>query len=160
MIFVKISRIYMKISDYKVGTTFETTAVKRFNETHNQVYYDSIGIIKEHAYMWGRKPEDVINIKATIIEEDVLVDELMKGNSGYDHNSIDYFGQIDFEKGLDNLSIGLIYHNIKCYFICFPYGADCYRFWSDDHKNFETGEYIHKKGDRRRMNVRLKIEEI
>ena len=107
----------MKISDYKIGTTFETTAVKRFNETHNQVYYDSIGIIKEHAYMWGSKPEDVIKVKATIIEEDVLVDKLMKNNSGYDTNSIDYFGQIDFEKGLDNLSIGLVYHNIKCYFM-------------------------------------------
>lgn len=160
MIFVKISRIYMKISDYKVGTTFETTAVKRIHKTLNQVYYESIGIIKEHAYMWGRKPEDVIKVKATIIEEDVLVDKLMKNNSGYDTNSIDYFGQIDFENGLEDLKIILIYHNIKCYFICFPYGADCYRFWSEDYKDFETGKYIHKKGDRRRMNVRLKIEEI
>ena len=90
----------------------------------------------------GRKPEEVITVKATIIEEDVMCQKLMAGKN-YDVNSIDYFGQIFFKE--DKIYINLIYPNIKQYFICFPYGTDIGLFDSE--------------GNRKEMNVRLKIEE-
>jgi len=142
----------MKISDYKVGTSFEITCakVKRKKEGKeiDEYIYDSFEINKDHAYLWGRKPEQIIKVKATIIEEDVLISQLYKYNSGYNCNQIDYFGWISFEDS-GELKIGLIYQNIKLYFICFPYGPDAGRFWDQDLKDFKTNEIIRHAGDRK-----------
>ena len=148
----------MKINNYKVGYSFEIDCAKGFRkingEPTKQIIYDSFGIKKELAYMWARKPEDIIKVKVTIIEEDVLINELFQ-NKNYDDNSVDYFGWIDFEKFYEDnqYDIQMIFPNIKQYFICFPYGPDSVRFWQTD-----LGP--HKKGDRKGMTVRLKIEEV
>ena len=137
----------MIIDNYKVGTSFEITCSKEEHKTSGKKdgkhYYQNFGIVKEHAYMWGVKPENIITVKATIIEEDVMCQKLMAGKN-YDVNSIDYFGRISFEE--DKIDIHIIYPNIKQYFICFPYGTDIGLFDSE--------------GKRKEMNVRLKIEEI
>ena len=113
--------------------------------------------------MWGRNPEDIIKVKATIIEEDVIVNKIFKKYSEYDSNKVDYFGWIDFEHN-EPTKISMIYPNIKQYFICFPDGPDDDRFWKFDsiNVNYDTGEKTveHLTGDRRGMTVRLKIEEI
>lgn len=133
----------MIIDSYKIGTSFKIQCTKhKYNKLAN-IYYDSFGIIKEFASLWGRKPEEVITVKATIIEEDVLVEEKYKDET-YDENSIDYFARIHF---LDNgqYDISMIYPNIKQYSVCFPGGPDSGRFTLQD------GQV--------EMNVRLKIEE-
>jgi len=149
----------MKINDYKVGTSFEINCTKHNHIKTGEILYDSFGIDKNFASIYGRKPEQVIKVKCTIIEEDVIIKNLISNNSGYNDNSIDYFGFIDgFEK--NDLNISMIWYNIKLYHVCFPYGPDSLRFWQYDQKNYETNEYDFKKGDRRGMTVRLKIEEI
>jgi hypothetical protein len=148
----------MKINDYKIGTNFFITCTKEhkknFHNNKGEEYYSNFGIIPRLASMWAKKEEDVITVKATIIEEDVLINELLH-DKNYDDNSIDYFGCVDFEEFYkDNqYNIQMIFPNIKQYFICFPYGPDSIRFWQTDLEP-------HKKGDRRGMTVRLKIEEI
>lgn len=145
----------MKINDYKVGTEFYINCVKEntknYHNSEGKTYYGSFGIIPQLASMWARKEEDIITVKATIIEEDVLINNLLK-DKNYDTNCIDYFGWIDFEDD-ETYSIHMIYPNIKLYFVCFPYGADAGRF-------YRTNLGIHKEGDRKGMTVRLKIEEI
>lgn len=136
----------MKIKDYKTGTTFEITCTKEHN------CYNHFQIHKDLVHMYGKKQEDVITVKCTIIEEDVIVSDLYKYGSSYDANKVDYFGWIEFEDD-GTYDIGLIYPNIKLYFMCFAYGPDARRFWNHDIDN-------HKKGDRRGMTVRLKIEEL
>lgn len=148
----------MKISDYKVGTEFEITCAKVNKRLHgeiipNEYIYDSFGISQEHPYVWARKPEEVIKVKCTIIEEDVVIADIYK-NKDYDSNCIDYFGFILF-KDDGTFDISMIYPNIKTYSICFPYGADAERFWSQDIK---INEVVHHAGDRRAMSVRLKVE--
>lgn len=157
----------MKINDYKVGYSFEIDCAKSFRkingEPTRQIIYDSFGIMKNHAYMWARKPEDIIKVKATIIEEDVIINKIFKKDSGYDTNQVDYFGWVDFEHN-EPVNISMIYPNIKQYFVCFPDGPDAGRFWKFDsiNVNYDTGEKTveHLAGDRRGMTVRLKIEEI
>ena len=149
----------MKINGYKVGTTFEINCAKHNHSKTGEIVYDSFGIDKRFASIYGRKPEQVIKVKCTIIEEDVIIKDLMYYGSPYDTNSIDYFGFIDgFEK--NDLNISIIWRNIKLYTICFPYGPDSQRFWEYDQKNYDTNEYVFKRGDRRAMTVRLKVEEI
>ena len=154
----------MKINDYKVGYSFEIDCAKSFrkidDEPAEQIIYDSFDIEKEHAYMWGRNPEDIVKVKATIIEEDVIIGDLFKKDSGYDENQVDYFGWIDFEHN-EPTRIGMIYGNIKQYFICFPDGPDACRFWEFDsiRNNFGEKSVEHLAGERRGMTVRLKIEE-
>ena len=84
----------MEIKDYKVGTSFEITCSKEKHRVSGKedgkYYYQNFGIVKEHAYMWGANPENVITVKATIIEEDVMCQKLMV-DKNYDNNSIDYF---------------------------------------------------------------------
>ena len=149
----------MKINDYKVGTTFEITCTKSIKPQTNEIVYDSFCINKKYASIYGRKPEDVITVKCTIIEEDVIINDLMPRNSNYDTNSIDYFGWIDMENKND-YNISLIYANIKLYFVCFAYGPDAGRFWQFDRLSDDNKTYLFRKGDRRGMTVRLKIEEI
>ena len=149
----------MKINDYKVGTTFEITCTKEntknFHNKEGNTYYNNFGIIPRLANMWGRKEEDIIKVKGTIIEEDLIVSDLYKYGSSYDANQVDYFGWIYFEdfEETGQYDIKLIYPNIHLYFMCFPYGPDSGRFWKID-----CGK--HKKGDRKGMTVRLKFEEI
>ena len=147
------------IRDYKVGTTFNTTCAKRMNTSKGGLQtavYDSFGIDIEHAAFWGRKKKDVVSVKCTIIEEDVLMCKIYKIDSDYDIEQIDYFGYIDFS---DELTISMIYPNIKLYFICFPFNPDGLRFWDSDIKD-AYNQIKHRKGDRRAMTVRLKVEEI
>jgi len=152
----------MKINDYKIGTSFEITCAKRKHVTTGETVYDSFGISKEHSRIWGRKPEDVITVKMTIIEEDVLLMNKYK-DENYDENCIDYFAVITWEDD-GTLNIGCIYPNIKLYNMCFPYEIDKCLFYDRDFTtyDYETFEEktIHKKGDRHRMTVRLKVEEI
>lgn len=152
----------MIISDYKVGTSFEINCTKQKHTNTEEIVYDSFGIVENLAYMWGRKSEDVIKVKMTIIEEDVLLREKFKDNN-YDDNSIDYFGLITWEDD-GTLKIGLIYPNIKLYNICFPYVIDDCLFFDKDYTTINPETYedivLHKKGDRHRMTVRLKVEEI
>ena len=149
----------MKIEDYMKGTSVETTCTKILNSNTGEPYYRDFGISHEHARIWGRKPEDVINVRLTIIEEDVIVGDLYRMDSGYDVNSTDYFGLIKFQDD-GTLDISLIYGNIKLYFMCFPYCPDILRFWDAEISNPSTHEIEHRPGDRRAMTVRIKIEEI
>ena len=148
----------MKINDYKIGTEFFITCtkenVRNYHNAEEKTFYSSFGIIPRLASMWAKNEEDVITVKGTIIEEDVLINELFR-DKNYDDNSIDYFGWVDFENFYkDNqYDIRMIFPNIKQYFICFPYGPDSVRFWQNDLEP-------HKKGDRKGMTVRLKIEEV
>ena len=149
----------MTINDYKIGTSFEINCAKHKHIKTCETVYDSFGIDKKFANLYGRSPEQVIRVKCTIIEEDVIIKDLMNKDSDYDENSIDYFGFIDgFEK--NNLKISIIWRNIKLYVMGFPYGPDSQRFWEFDQLNYETKEYEFRKGDRRAMTVRLKIEEL
>ena len=149
----------MTINDYKIGTSFEINCAKHKHIKTGETIYDSFGIDKKFANLYGRSPEQVIRVKCTIIEESVIVKDLMNKDSDYDENSIDYFGFIDgFEK--NNLKISIIWRNIKLYVMGFPYGPDSRRFWEFDQLNYETKEYEFRKGDRRAMTVRLKIEEL
>lgn len=143
-----------KIDNYKVGTSFKIECTKQFRDGEFR-NYDSFGIVKNFANMWARKPEDVITVKCTIIEEDVVLGDLYK--TGYDSKQCDYFGWIDFEDD-GTYSIHMIYPNALQYSICFPYGPDAQRFYIHDIN--EGYKVIHKKGDRRGMTVRLKVEEI
>ena len=148
----------MVITDYRVGTTFETTcATRHVKEGHP--FYDSFGIDVEHCWMRARKPEEIRKVRCTIIEEDVLVNELMKHGSDYDTNKVDYFGWIEFQED-GTLDIRMIYGNIKLYFMCFPYTPDTVRFYSEDSVVDIHGNYRWHAGDRRGMSVRLKVEEI
>lgn len=149
----------MKINNYKVGTTFEIGAGKKYYPDGKFKCYGSFGVSKNHLSIFGVKPEDFVNIKATIIEEDVIVENLLK-DPNYNENQIEYFGHISFEDGLDKLRISMIYPNIKLYFVCFPYGPSVSRFWNVDDIDLATHEIKNHKGDRRSMTVKLKVEEI
>ena len=116
----------MVITDYKVGTVFETTCAAKHGED-GRPFYDSFGIDAEFCWMRARKPEEIRNVRCTIIEEDVLVNELMKRGSDYDTNKVDYFGWIDFQED-GTLDIRMIYGNIKLYYMCFSSSPDTGRF--------------------------------
>jgi len=152
----------MKINNYKVGTSFEITCTKRKHINTGETVYDSFGIVENLAYMWGRKPEDIIKVRCKIIEEDVLLMNKFK-DENYDENCIDYFALITWEDD-DTLKIGLIYPNIKLYNMCFPYEIDKCLFYDRDITKIDLNtletKTIHKKGDRHKMTVRLKVEEI
>ena len=148
----------MKINDYKVGTSFEITCTKHQHNKTGEIVYENFGIDKKFTGVYGKKPEDVIKVRCMITEEDIIIKNLYRDKT-YDTNSIDYLGFIDgFEK--NDLHISMIWRNIKLYMVCFPYGPDSQRFWEYDQKNYDTCEYEFKKGDRRAMTVRLKVEEI
>ena len=57
--------------------------------------------------MFARKPEEVRNVRLTIIEEDVLVNDLMR-SPNYNENQVDYFGWIQFKED------GTLYILRKC----------------------------------------------
>lgn len=160
MIFVKTLRIYMKINDYKIGTSIVTTAAQRTND--NGTFYTSFGVNKNYAHAFGVKPEDVVNVKVTIIEEDVLIENKYK-DKNYDSNSIDYFALITWQDD-NTLEINLISPNIKVYNVCFPYIIDEHLFYDRDITKIDLNtletKTIHKKGDRHRMTVRLNVERI
>lgn len=145
----------MIIPDYKIGTSFEITCTKTWKQ--NQWLYRDFEISKEHSSIFGRKPEDVIKVRMTIIENDTYIKGLYQDNN-YDENCTDYFGRINFEK--KRLRIGCIYGNIKAYTVCFPDEPDVGLFWENDIKIPGTNKIEYHKGERRAMNVRLKIEEI
>ena len=147
------------LPNYTKGTTFVCQCAHTGRIVDGRPYFDSFQITKEHAGIFGRKPEDVVTVRGTIIEEDVLVGELMKHDSTYDSNAHDYFGWIDFEDD-GTYTLHMIYGNIKMYFVCFPYGPDCRRFYSKDVTDIDTHKIIHKAGDRRGMTVRLEFEMI
>lgn len=149
----------MKIKDYKIGTTFEIGCVK--DTSDGGEYFCCFGITPASACVFAREPEDVIKVKGTIIEEDIIVEELYKKGSTYDDNQTDYFAWIEREDD-GTYDIGLFQPNIKLYFMCFPSGPDILRFWSFDSNSmdYNTGKCLHKKGDRRGMTVKLKFEKI
>lgn len=148
----------MKINDYKIGTSIVTTAAQRTN--NNGTFYTSFGVNKNYARSFGVNPEDVVNIKATIIEEDVLIGDKYK-DKNYDSNSIDYFALITWQDD-NTLEINLISPNIKVYNVCFPYVIDEHLFYDKDITKIDLNtletKTIHKKGDRHKMTVRLNVE--
>ena len=146
----------MKIPDYRKGTTFECQCAHTGRTIDDKPYFDSFGISEQHAMIFGRKAENIVTVRGTIIEEDVNVEGLLR-NPSYDENAHDYFGWIDFEDD-ESYNIRLIYGNIKSYFICFPGGPDSRRFYSTDVMDYNTEKIIHKAGDRRGMSVRLSFE--
>lgn len=150
----------MKINDYKIGTSIVTTAAQRTN--NNGTFYISFGVNKNYAHTFGVKPEDVVNVKATIIEEDVLIGNKYK-DKNYDSNSIDYFALITWQDD-NTLEINLISPNIKVYNVCFPYIIDEHLFYDRDITKIDLNtletKTIHKKGDRHKMTVRLNVERI
>lgn len=150
----------MKINDYKIGTSIVTTAAQRTND--NGTFYTSFGVNKNYAHAFGVKPEDVVNVKVTIIEEDVLIENKYK-DKNYDSNSIDYFALITWQDD-NTLEINLISPNIKVYNVCFPYIIDEHLFYDRDITKIDLNtletKTIHKKGDRHRMTVRLNVERI
>lgn len=148
----------MIIPDYRVGTVFETTCATKHVEDERP-FYDSFGIDDEFCWTRARKPEEIRNVKCTIIEEDVLVNELIKRDSDYDTNKVDYFGWVEFQEDR-TFDIRMIYGNIKLYSMCFPSSPDTYRFYSEDSVVDIHGNYRWHAGDRRGMTVRLKVEEI
>ena len=148
----------MKISNYKVGTKFEILCASRYIR-EDKPFYDSFGISKEHAQIFGRKPEEIVAVECTIIEEDIIVGDLLKHDSPYNDNKVDYFAWIEFEED-GTYDIRMIYGNIKLYCICFPGGPDVLRFWSSDSYDVINNIYNHRKGDRRGMTVRLEVKPI
>ena len=78
----------MTINDYKIGTSFEINCAKHKHIKMGETVYDSFGIDKKFANLYGRSPEQVIRVKCTIIEEDVIIKDLMNKDSDYDENSI------------------------------------------------------------------------
>lgn len=148
--------LIMKIKDYKVGTTFEIGCVKDTSDG-GECFCD-FGITPMFASVFARRPEDAIKVKGTIIEEDIIVGDIYKKGSSYDDNQTDYFAWVEFEDD-GTYNIGLFQPNIKLYFMCFPNGPDVLRFWNFDSMDYHTGKYLHKRGDRRGMTVRLKFEE-
>lgn len=148
----------MIIPDYRVGTTFITQCATRYKNDRGEPLYDSFDINPNYAYMWGRKPDEIRTVRGTIVEEDVLVNELMSADSNYDCEQTDYFGWIEF---LDDgtYDLRMVYPNVKLYFMCFPYTPDVKRFRTEDNIDVD-GNVRWRKGDRVGMSVRLKIEEI
>ena len=144
----------MKIPDYNIGTTFDITCTKKINKD-GKVSYTNFGILQKFAHIWGCKPEDVITVKMKIIEINVCIKDLFQGKT-YDLNSIDYFGKINID---DEIDISCIYPNVKLYMVCFPYGPDVDDYWDFDVYDPLTQKLKYNKGDRKSMNVRLKIEE-
>jgi hypothetical protein len=148
----------MKIPDYKVGTTFETTCTLQSIQKGGIPFYNNFFISRTFAKsIFGKNPEDVIDVRCTITEEDVLINDLIK-DPKYDNNTCEYFAHITFEDD-GTYNISLIYGNIKLYFMCFPYTPDAERFYSHEFKDL-NGNIIHKIGDRKSMSVRLKVERI
>ena len=148
----------MVITDYRVGTVFETTCATKYAKDERP-FYDNFGIDAEFCWTRARKPEEIRKVKCTIIEEDVLVNELMKHGSDYDTNKVDYFGWIDFQED-GTFDIRMIYGNIKLYYMCFSSSPDTGRFYSKDSVVDIHGNYRWHAGDRRGMTVRLKVEEV
>ena len=150
----------MKINDYKIGTSIVTTAAQRTNS--NGTFYTSFGVNINYAHAFGIKPEDVVNVKATIIEEAVLIGDKYK-DKNYDSNSIDYFALITWQDD-NTLEINLISPNIKVYNVCFPYVIDEHLFYDKDITKIDLNtletKTLHKKGDRHKMTVRLNVERI
>lgn len=144
----------IKIDSIEPGTKFCTTAV--VSVKNGEKIYRHIGVSREHSYMWGDKPEDIIDIECEIVDNDLSINELMTDES-YDNNCIDYFCHAEIQE--DCFDISMIYPNIKQFFMCYPYGPDASRFWSHEIKNIH-GDIEHRPGDRRAYQMRLKVREV
>lgn len=147
----------MRIDDYRTGTSFEITCTRHSDSESGETFYSDFGIFPNMAFMWGRKKEDVMTVRATVIEEDVKIISLLKDKTY--KKGIDYFGRVEFGNEDGSLTIDMIYPGINQYYVCFPYGPDFGLLWDNDVFD-RAGKLIHRKGERRAMNVRLKIEEI
>jgi len=84
---------------------FNTTA------TFNGKYYDNFGIHPTLASMWGKKSEDVINLKFKISQDQTLP---IKDNDMV----VDYWGFYDFKKE----DFTMIYPKRFLLQMCFAYG--------------------------------------
>ena len=144
----------VKIDSIEPGTKFRTTAV--ISERNGEKLFTHIGVSRIHSSIWGVDPEDIVNIECEIVDNDLSINELILDKS-YDSNCIDYFCHAEIE---DNcFDISMIYPNIKQFFICYPYGPDASRFWSHEITDSD-GNIIHRPGDRRAYQMRLKVKEI
>ena len=140
----------------EIGTEFITTAVENYN---GRGFFNNFQANRKHAYSFGTKPEDIVDVKCTIIENDVIIGELYK-NPEYDSNSQDYFALAQVIDDKSGYNIGLISPNIKVYHICFPYGADVERFYDKDIHDILTDRILFHAGERRAYHLRLKVDKI
>lgn len=145
----------IKLDTIEPGTKFVTTAT--VEKKNGEEVFTHIGVSRKHSSIWGVDPDKIVDIECEIVDNDLLIDDLML-DKDYDNNCVDYFCHAEIEKD-GRFDIGLIYANIKVYFVCFPYGADASRFW---HHTIERvdGTVEHKEGDRRAYNMRIKVRKL
>lgn len=129
----------MKIANISIDTSVDTTATFTYER------FRDFGIIPELCSIWGRKKEDIINVRLTIIDSDISFYDYVK-KEDYDWNSEDYFTFIEEKDGYYELSTVLTYGSANMFEMCFPNGPDVRRFDTDGKR---TG-YI----------CRLKVEQI
>lgn len=129
----------MRIENITVGSSVETTATFTYGK------FRDFGIIPDLCSLWGRKPEDITNVRLTIIESDIIFSDYIN-QDGYDPNSEDYFTFIDVnDDGSFDLATSLTYGTANMFRICFPYGPDSKRYY---------------KGKRTGYICRFKVEQI
>lgn len=142
------------IDSVEPGTKFVTTAV--LHKDSKEPFLKHFGASRDHCYVWGCKPEDIVDVECEIVENDVLVDQLLR-DKNYDNDKKEYFACISVEDD-GTLDVGIVEPNIKVFFMCFPYGCDAERFWGHEIRDIYTNEIIHKVGDRRNYMVTLKVK--
>lgn len=156
------------LTNIEPGTSFITTAIENSNSVGTFFYI--FGKDKRGITYYGYKEDDLIDVKCTILKNDITLGELYQ-DPKYSSNSIDYllYVKVNDDKTLWPM---IIEPNIKMFNMCFPYGADAELFWdkdfpehgrislNDEGKMNYNEEKIFYKGDRRGYICRLKIEKI
>lgn len=132
---------------------FRTTAT--MDENSIGQFFRNFFIDREHAKYWGKKPENVVDVKCTIVRNDITMIGLL--DEGYDTNSIDYLAFAMVKDG-GRYNIMIIEPNFKVFNCNFPGGADNELFFEPYHihDRFENISKLH----RRAYICRLKVEEI
>lgn len=123
------------------GTKFTIGATEEIQPRTGEHFFSHFGIVREHSHMWGRKPEDVVDVECEIVDNDLSIESLMK-DENYDNNCVDYFACI-YVREDNTFNVGFIFPNIKQFFVCFPYGTNESRFYTN--------------GKRRSYMARLKV---
>jgi hypothetical protein len=137
----------LKLDKFDIGTEFYTYGIKAIGPSNRKFYNFINRIDPDHAWIFGKKKEDVIKLKCTILANDISVKRLYT-DQDYDENCIDYL------MGYDTVfNTAIIMHNIKVFNCCYPYGADAIVYATKDTS-------LYKKGDRTGYLCRLKVEEV
>ena len=146
----------INIASIEPGTKFNTTAILKTNSS-GILFFDRFQASREHYYVYGIKDSsEILDVECEIVDNDLDIESILRDKS-YDNNQIDYFCLARVEK--DGFHIGLIYPNVKVFFMCFPYGCNAERFWNHDIHDI-NGDIEYKKGSRRSYMMRIKVKEI